>query len=67
MKATYTVFVRQSNVKGTTFVDEYKAENIADAKQQALADAAKWQRIDESELQVLGVAEGTVNLVEWMD
>ena len=69
---TFTVFIREADGTGTTFITSVEAETIEEAKEQALDECAEsWGSGDEpwdrDDLHVLGVAEGDVEILEWDD
>lgn len=64
----FTVFIRQSNNQGTTYITSSDATNIEDAKTDALAQCMEdWDVEDEDHIVVIGVAEGDVKILEWDD
>jgi hypothetical protein len=78
----YTVFCRESDGTGTTWIDFVLAENLEHAKAQGLADCCNdWNGNPDPEdhdsfdhlhytpdnVSVLGVAEGNVNILFWED
>ncbi|KZC32641.1 hypothetical protein RhoFW510R10_12060 [Rhodanobacter sp. FW510-R10] len=63
--ATYTVFVRQADGRGTTHVSAHEAASPEDAEQLALAETASdWGSSLES-LVVHGVIAGDVEIISW--
>lgn len=69
---TFTVFVRQSNDQGTTWVGAVQAADIHEASDLGLgACAADWssERVtySEDDLRVIGIAEGDVKILIWDD
>lgn len=67
---TYTVFCRQANNLGTTWIDRIEAENLDQAAEVAREKcAADWgydsERLDQ--ITVVGIAEGDVNILFWED
>lgn len=64
----WTVFVvEKDRDHGTTFVTSLPHEDIEQAKQAALEEAAESWGEDVASLRVLGVAAGGVSLLEWDD
>lgn len=64
---TWTVWVRDANGEGTTHISAHKAETIEAAVALAVEETAgDWQQPKEA-LEVLGIAEGDVKIVEWND
>lgn len=63
--ATYTVFVRQDDGRGTTHVSAHEAASPGDAEQLALAETAADWGSSVDNLVVLGVIAGDVELVSW--
>jgi hypothetical protein len=69
---TFTVFIREADGTGTTFITSVEAETIEDAKEQALDECSEsWgssgENWDRDDLHVLGVAEGDIRILEWDD
>lgn len=66
---TFTVWVMHTSRTGTTYVTDVQAPDVASAKQCAITECAlNWGgEYPESDLFVLGVAEGPVSLLEWDD
>jgi hypothetical protein len=64
---TFTVFVRESDNTGTTYITCVDAESIDAAKSAALAECAEAWDYELYSLRVTGVAEGDVNILEWDD
>jgi hypothetical protein len=69
---TFTVFCRESNNEGTTWVGAVQARDIEEAGDIALeACAAEWSSDGPTwspdDIIVLGVAEGDVKILEWND
>ncbi|BAO58514.1 Cysteine desulfurase, SufS subfamily [Pseudomonas phage phiR18] len=65
----FTVFVRQSNNEGTTYVESVWTSNATEAAEIILANCANaWER-PASELRVLGIiaSEAEIEVVEWND
>jgi hypothetical protein len=63
----YTVFIRQLNNEGTTFISSYETPGVPEAIDLARADCAECWEADEKDLHVLGVAAGDVEILEWDD
>ena len=64
-KTWFTVWVADAHSHGTHFVQAFLADDIDDAKAQALAECmACWDRLVD-EVTVLGVCEGDVRVLEW--
>lgn len=65
---TFTVWCRESNGTGTTFIDTVESADRETAKVdgvRACADAWGWD--DTSGITCIGVAEGDVNVLFWED
>ena len=63
----YTVFIREANGTGTTYITSETADDIEAAKRAALLDCAEqWGMLPE-DLRVIGVAAGKVVILEWDD
>lgn len=63
----YTVFIRQLNNEGTTFISSYEADGVPEATELAVADCAECWEAAEDDLHVLGVASGDIEILEWAD
>lgn len=64
---TFTVFCRDANDTGTTYITSVEADDIDQAKRDALEEcSAAWEQ-DVADIRVVGVAEGDVNILEWDD
>ena len=63
----FTVFCRNANDTGTTFITSTDADDIEQAKQNALEECAEAWDQDETTIRVVGVAEGDVTILEWDD
>lgn len=64
----YTVWVTQTNGRGTCHVSAHDALHAEDAAAQALNETADdWGDFPLEELRVLGIAKGAVDLIEWND
>ena len=67
-KQYFTVFIRQANDQGTTWISEVWAESIDAAKEVAKAKcAADWGWDDTDDLAVIGVVKGNAVILEWKD
>lgn len=64
---TYTVFIREANGTGTTYITSGTADDIEAAKRAALLDCAEQWDMRPEDLRVLGVAAGIVRILEWHD
>ncbi len=69
---TYSVFIREANDTGTTFITSVEAADVEEAKELALTECSEcWgtreEPWDRDDLRVLGVAEGDVQIIEWDD
>lgn len=64
---TYTVFVQSNDGRGTIHIQAYEAESLKAAQGKALQQVASdWQYAVE-DLHILGVAAGSVEILEWDD
>jgi len=63
----FTVFCRDADDTGTTFITSVEADNIDQAKKDALEECASAWEQDVTSIRVVGVAEGDVNILEWDD
>lgn len=65
----FTVFVRQSNNEGTTYVESVWTSNATEAAEIILANCAGEWKCLTSELRVLGIiaSEAEIEIVEWND
>ena len=65
---TYTVFCQHANGTGTIWISPVNANNLEEAQEKArIACADDWGHEDLSDVHVLGVAEGNVNILFWED
>lgn len=65
---TYTVFCRESNGTGTTWISAVEAESLDEAKAQGHFNCCwDWGVEDDSSVTVIGVAEGDINILFWED
>lgn len=65
---TYTVFCQNAlEVGGTTWIAAIEADSVDEAKEEALDQCAESWCMSNSDICVLGVAEGDVNILEWND
>lgn len=66
---TFTVFIRDADNTGTTYITAVQATDVEAAKKAACAKCwADWGYDEDNEpLHVLGVAEGDVTILEWDD
>ena len=65
---TYTIFCRQSNGQGTTWISTVEGETVEEAKKEALFHCSwDWGYESTEGIVVIGVAEGVVNIIEWED
>lgn len=70
--AKFTVFVRQSNNLGTTWIGCVDAEDINEAADLGLGECVhEWssdnRQFSEDDLRVIGIAEGDVKILSWDD
>ena len=64
----YTVWVCQEDGRGTHHVSSHKARTPLGAAAMAIEETARdWELKPPSQLQVLGIVEGDVHIVEWND
>ena len=64
----YTVFIREADNTGTTFISSAEAETREEAVAAVLAECRDcWEWDEEDELHVLGVAAGDIEILEWDD
>jgi hypothetical protein len=65
---TFTVWIQQANGRGTTHVSSHDAASEAQAEMAALEEtSADWGDWPVDQLRVLGIAKGSVEIVEWND
>lgn len=64
---SYTVFCRQEDGQGTTWISDVEANSLEEAKIEGLAQCSADWDWDVADIVVLGVAEGVVNILEWED
>lgn len=64
---TYTVFCQDADGTGTTYITSVTAPTIEEAKELAREKCAEDWSCSVSQVRVLGVAEGEVNILEWAD
>ena len=63
----FTVWCRESNNTGTTWIDNVDATDVEDAKVKAVEKCAQdWQQ-DSDGITCIGVAEGDVKILDWDD
>jgi len=64
---TFTIFCRESNGTGTTWVQAVQAKDLDAARAKGrTACAADWE-YDEDDIAVVGVAKGSVTILDWDD
>jgi hypothetical protein len=71
----FTVFCRESNNTGTTWIDSVRAKDVEDAKVKAVKKCAKDWGYDEEDhegnpeedITCIGVAKGNVVILDWDD
>ena len=64
----YVVWVTHADGRGTAHVSSHRARSPENAARQALSETHyDWNLWPRSDLRVLGIAEGEVNLIEWND
>lgn len=67
MTKTYTVFCQEASGLGTIWISAVTAVDQEEAEEVGRAECAKdWER-DESDVHVLGVATGDVEILMWDD
>lgn len=67
-RTTFTVFtVDENGDHPTTHITSVEAADIEDAKRLAIAETAEAWEQDASEIRVLGVAAGEVEILDWQD
>jgi hypothetical protein len=65
---TYTVWITESDGSGTAHVSSHRAKSPDGAVRQAIDEtAADWGGWNKTDLRVLGIATGVVELIEWND
>jgi hypothetical protein len=62
---TYTVFCKEKSGEGTTWIDAVQATSMDLAKLIALERCAKDWSWDQEDIEVIGVAAGDVQILEW--
>lgn len=64
----YTVFCRQANNEGTTWIGYVEAPSAKKAMKKGLKACSKdWGGYPKNDIHVLGVAIGNVHIIEWKD
>lgn len=63
----YTVFCMESDRTGTTYITAIDAEGPQAAKREALAECAREWDMDADQIDVIGLAAGDVQILEWDD
>lgn len=68
----FTVFIRQADGTGTTYITSVEAADIEQAKQAALEECSQDWSVNGSpwaidDLTVIGVARGEFEILEWDD
>lgn len=64
---TFTIFCRNADGKGTTNIFAVQADDLESASQAGIEQCAEDWDCDESEIHILGVAEGDVTILQWSD
>lgn len=64
---TFTVFCTEVDGRSTVWIGSVEAESSSHAAAAARAECADSWGTDESEVRVMGVARGEVDVVEWDD
>jgi hypothetical protein len=63
----YTVFCRDKDGTGTTYITHVEKRTLTDAKANALKMCAEDWEQDQDTIEVLGVLGGDVEIIEWED
>ena len=63
----YTVFCQDADGKGTIGIESVEAVSVEEAKEHGRKIFADSWNTDEKYIHVLGVAEGSVKILEWED
>lgn len=64
----YTAFCQDTSGRGTIWIDKVEASTVEDAKNLAReACADDWGYEDASQIHVLGIARGNVEIADWED
>lgn len=68
----FTVFIRQADGRGTTYITSVIASSVEEAKALAKEECSREWSVNGSpwaieDLTVLGVARGDVEIIEWED
>lgn len=63
----YTMFCKQSNGKGTMWIQSVAACSTKEASAIALDECADAWDFDTDDIRVVGIAEGDINILEWED
>lgn len=64
---TYTVFCQEADGHGTIWISAIVAESYPDAMDIAQHQCADDWNMDEADIHVLGVAEGDIKILHWVD
>lgn len=65
---TFTIWCRESDGTGTTWIDCVKATDVEDAKTKGLEKCARdWGFPSTDGISCIGVAKGNVKIVHWED
>lgn len=67
MTAKFTVFCAEANGQGTVWIDAIEADGLEDAKAVGREKCANAWDCDIDDVDVIGVAEGDVNILFWED
>lgn len=63
----YTVWCRQLNNEGTTYIDQVLARSHKDAALQAVENCARDWQTDARDIGVIGITKGSANILHWTD
>lgn len=67
MKDIYTAFCQEANGKGTIWIDQVVASCAEEAATEAQAKCAADWDYDPTDVHVLGIAQGKVDILQWDD
>ncbi len=70
MTQTYTAFCQQANGEGTIWIDSVEADDLEEAIFKAQVKCSSDWGVESyapEDIHVLGLAEGTLNIVYWSD
>ena len=63
----YTIFCREASGEGTMFIQSAEAETWQEAAREVLADCSVEWGMDSDEINVIGVASGDIEIIDWDD